>query len=218
MKNTTDSILPIGDLPYPGKKIVHGVPLRVLVACEHTGAVRDAFRARGHHAVSCDLIDDESEHGGAHILGDCKTAIEEHGPWDLIIAHPPCTALTVAGNRHYGVGKPKHEERLAAIEWTMDLWALMKANATACVMENPQGVLPLKATQYVHPWEHGHGVTKRTGLWVHNLPTLVPTDVVPGRDPYLWNLPPSEDRWKQRSATFKGIARAMADQWSHDAR
>jgi len=218
MSNTTTKALAPGSLPYSGNHIVRGVPLRVLVACEHTGAVRDAFRARGHHAVSCDLIDDESEHGGAHILGDCKAAIVDHGPWDLIIAHPPCTALTVAGNRHYCKGKPKHAERLAAIEWTMDLWELMRANSTACVMENPQGVLPLKATQYIHPYEHGHGVTKRTGLWIHNLPLLKATDPVPGRDPYLWNLPPSEDRWKLRSATFPGIARAMAEQWSPDAR
>ena len=206
------------DLPYAGKKIIHGVPLRILVACEHSGTVRDAFRARGHHAVSCDLIDDESEHGGAHILGDCKQAILEHGPWDLIIAHPPCTALAVSGNRHYGKGKPKHQQRLDAIEWTRDLWELMKANSTACVMENPVGVLPFKPSQYIQPWEHGHGETKKTGLWVHNLPNLRPTDIVAGREQRVWKMGPSPDRWKMRSLTYKGIARAMAEQWSPDIR
>lgn len=161
------------DLPYPGQKIIHGVPLRILVACEHSGTVRDAFRARGHHAVSCDLIDDESEHGGAHILGDCKQAILEHGPWEL-----------------------------------------MKANSTACVMENPVGVLPFKPSQYIQPWEHGHGETKKTGLWIHNLPNLQPTDIVPGREQRVWKMGPSPDRWKMRSLTYRGIARAMAEQWS----
>jgi hypothetical protein len=184
--------------------------MRVLVACEYSGKVREAFRKRGHEVWSNDLLpaDDGSPF---HIQGDCESVIEKG--WDLIIMHPPCTALAVSGNRWYGKGMPKHQERIEAIEWTSRLWDLAKAHSSKVAMENPVGVLPFPATQYIQPWQFGHGETKKTGLWLHNLPPLEPTDVVEGREQRIWKLPPSRDRWKIRSETFSGIAEAMAEQW-----
>lgn len=187
-------------------------PLKVLVACEFSGKVREAFRKLGHDAWSNDLLpaDDGS---GFHIQDDCMEAIKSR-QWDLIIMHPPCTALAVSGNRWYGKGMPKHNERLESIKWTLDLWELAKRHARiGVVMENPVGVLPMKPTQYIQPWQFGHGETKKTGLWLHNLPPLKPTNIVEGREQRIWRLPPSADRWKIRSETFQGIADAFADQW-----
>jgi hypothetical protein len=184
--------------------------VRVLVACEFSGVVRDAFAARGHEAWSNDLLPSES--GGRHIVGDCMDAITG-SRWDVIVMHPPCTALAVSGNRWYGTGQPKHAERLAAIEWTMALWHTAVSVCPRVCMENPVGVLPIRATQYIQPWQFGHGETKRTGLWLHGLPPLVPTDVVEGREARIHRMPPSPDRWKERSRTFTGIAQAMATQW-----
>ena len=184
--------------------------MKVLVACEYSGKVREAFRAKGHDTWSNDLLpaDDISPH---HIQGDCIEVIKRG--WDLIIMHPPCTALAVSGNRWYGKGMPKHAERIESIEWTIALWELAKQHAPKVAMENPVGVLPIKPAQYIQPWQFGHGETKKTGLWLHNLPPLEPTDVVDGREARIHRLPPSEDRWKIRSETFPGIALAMADQW-----
>lgn len=183
--------------------------MRVLVACEYSGTVRDAFISRGHDATSCDLL--PTDVLGPHIQGDCIPVIKQG--WDLIIMHPPCTALAVSGNRWYGKGMPRHEDRLEAIKWTMDLFELAKEKAIMVCMENPVGVLPIPPTQYVQPWQFGHGETKKTGLWLHNLDPLTPTNVVDGREQRIWKLPPSKDRWKIRSKTFKGIAEAMAEQW-----
>ena len=142
--------------------------------------------------------------------------------WDLIIMHPPCTALAVSGNRWYGSGMPKNSERITAIEWTLALFEHAKNHALRVAFENPVGVLPIKPTQYIQPYHFGHAESKKTGLWLHNLPLLVPTDDVEA----LWRtlpkkeaqrihmLPPSADRWKIRSETYKGIAVAMASQWS----
>ena len=184
--------------------------MRVLVGCETSGKVRNAFRLLGHEAWSCDLLpaDDQSPyHFQLHI-----EKIVRRG-WDLIIMHPPCTALSVSGNRWYGAGMPKHSKRLEAIQWTIKLWNLAIANAPRVAMENPVGVLPIKATQYIQPWQFGHGETKKTGLWLHNLPPLKPTNVVEGREQRVWKMPPSPDRWKKRSETYQGIADAMAAQW-----
>ena len=184
--------------------------MKILVACEYSGTVRDAFLKRGHDAVSCDLL--PCDRGPSqHIQGDCIPVITLG--WDLIIMHPPCTALAVSGNRWYGKGMPKHEDREEAIRWTMALWELAKQHSPKVAMENPVGVLPVKPTQYIQPWQFGHGETKKTGLWLHNLPPLEPTSIVEGREQRLWKLPPSADRWKIRSETFKGIAEAMAEQW-----
>lgn len=192
--------------------------MRVLVACEYSGVVREAFRARGHDAQSNDLLpaDDKSP---CHIQGDCWPVISEG--WDLIIMHPPCTALAVSGNRWYGRGMPKHAERLEAVRWTVALWEHAKAHAPKVALENPVGVLPMAPTQYVQPWQFGHTESKKTGLWLHGLPPLVETKNVheemmclPRNErERLHYLPPSADRWKIRSTTFQGIADAMAVQW-----
>ena len=184
--------------------------MRVLVACESSGKVREAFRKLGHDAWSNDLL--PADDGSAfHIQGDCVEAIRLR--WDLIIMHPPCTALCVSGNRWYGRGMPKHQERLDSIKWTVELFELAKQCAPMVAMENPVGVLPMPATQYIQPWQFGHGETKKTGLWLHNLPPLVPTEIVEGRENRIHKMPPSADRWKKRSETFQGIADAMAAQW-----
>lgn len=193
--------------------------MRVLIACEYSGAVREAFRAQGHDAWSCDLLpcDDGSQY---HYQGDCWPIIEQG--WDLIIMHPPCTALAVSGNAHYGAGKPKNHLRVKAIEWTLDLYKHAKNHSPKVCFENPVGVLPIKPSQYLQPYEYGHPESKKTGLWLHNLPNLVPTKVLQKPDRGYWDnqtpsgqnkLAPSEDRWKIRSATYKGIAYAMAQQW-----
>ena len=185
--------------------------MKVLIGCEYSGKVRDAFIRRGHDAVSCDLLETDSP--GMHIVGDICDVIRG-SIFDVIIIHPPCTALAVSGNRWYGAGMPKHQERINAIKWTVDLFDLAKQYARVGVcMENPVGVLPIKPTQYIHPWQFGHGETKKTGLWLHNLPPLEPTNGVEGREQRIWKLPPSDDRWKIRSTTYQGIADAMADQW-----
>lgn len=184
--------------------------MRILIACEYSGTVRDAFRALGHEAISCDLLPTDAP--GPHIQGDCIPVIKSRH-WDLIILHPPCTALAVSGNRWYGKGMPRNAERLEAIRWTLDLFELAKSHADSVCMENPVGVLPVPASQYIQPWQFGHGETKRTGLWLHKLPLLVPTELVDGREQRIWKMPPSADRWKLRSTTFSGIAAAMADQW-----
>jgi len=196
--------------------------MKVLVACEYSGRVREAFRALGHDAYSCDLLpaDDKS---WWHHEGCCMPVIADPDiDWDLIIMHPPCTALAVSGNAWYGNGMPKNAERLRAKEWTMALFNHAKDHAPMVAMENPVGVLPVKPTQYVQPWMFGHPESKKTGLWLHNLPKLVETDNVKAyfdslpknQQQRLHYLPPSKDRWKIRSTTFQGIADAMAAQWS----
>jgi hypothetical protein len=198
---------------------------RVLIGCESSGTVREAFRARGFDAWSCDLLpaDDGSEHHLKapieHMMLVCN--------WDLIILHPPCTCLALSGNRWYGVGKEKHHLRVEAAEWTRSLWERAKSVCPRVALENPAGVLPKMAdmhpAQFVHPWMFGEEASKKTGLWLHNLPQLQPTNVVgkgefhvtkSGRKlPKWYNLPPSENRWKIRSKTFQGLADAMAEQW-----
>lgn len=185
---------------------------RVLIACEYSGRVRDAFIARGHDAISCDLLPTDAP--GPHIQGDCVPVIQSR-EWDLIIMHPPCTAMAVSGNRWYGRGMTRHSERIAAIEWTRALWETAKRHAESVVMENPVSVLfsGMDNVQYIQPWQFGHGETKKTGLALHNVAPLVPTNVVSGREQRIWKLPPSADRWKIRSETYPGIAEAMAEQW-----
>lgn len=193
--------------------------MKVLVACEYSGVVRDAFTALGHDATSNDLL--LSEAPGKHIVGDCIDVIASQR-WDLIIMHPPCTALAVSGNAWYGTGMSKNDERVEAIEWTLGLWTLACTHSDKVCMENPVGVLPVKPTQYVQPWMFGHMETKKTGLWLHNLPKLVETNNVwwgtmrlPKKERQrIHYLPPTPDRWKIRSTTYTGIAEAMATQWS----
>ena len=199
--------------------------MRVLVACEYSGTVRDAFLAKGHDAVSCDLLDTDVP--GPHYKGDVRDII--NNGWDLMIAHPPCTFLTVAGARWFYHPDDKHlptsqrrphpkyptrrQDQLDAIEFVK---FLMSANIEKIALENPVGVLSTqykKPSQIIQPWQFGHGVTKATCLWLKNLPLLTPTEIVSGRVAECHNLPPSKDRWKLRSKTYEGIAKAMAEQW-----
>tara|TARA_Y100000361_G_scaffold154198_1_gene178720 strand:- start:672 stop:1271 length:600 start_codon:yes stop_codon:yes gene_type:complete len=193
---------------------------KVLIAFECSGIVRRAFRAVGCSAYSNDLqpADDGSEF---HILGDAIGAIKSQ-EWDLIIAHPPCTALAVSGNSTYAEGMPKYSERLSAIDYTMDLFQLCCSVAPKVCMENPVGVLPVKPSQYVQPWQFGHAESKKTGFWLFGLPLLMETknvkseyDQLPkNKAQRLHYLSPSKDRAKLRSETYTGIAQAMAEQWS----
>lgn len=197
--------------------------MNILIAYESSGTVREAFRKAGHNAWSSDLqpADDGSNY---HLQGDVEEWISDPAlkRWDLIIMHPPCTALCVSGNAHYGTGKPKHQQRIDAIEYTLRVFELAKANADRVCMENPVGVLPIKASQYIQPYEHGHAESKKTGLWLHNLPCLRPTRLMYKPACGYWDnqtpsgqnkLGPSLDRWKIRSKTYQGIAQAIADQW-----
>ena len=184
--------------------------MRVLVACEFSGVVRRAFRARGHDAWSCDLLpaEDADEH---HIQGD---AIHEIAVWadcyDLLIAHPPCTHLAVSGARWF---KDKRAEQAEALEFVSELLA---APIPMIALENPISIISSrirKPDQIIQPWQFGHGKTNATCLWLKNLPPLVPTNIVEGREARVHRMPPGPDRWKERSRTFEGIAEAMADQW-----
>ena len=180
--------------------------MRVLVACEFSGTVRDAFRARGHDAVSCDLLPTEAP--GPHIVGDVLGVLADG--WDLMIAHPPCTHLAVSGARWFA---GKQTEQAAALDFVR---ALLAAPIPRIALENPVSIISTrirKPTQTIQPWQYGHGEVKRTCLWLVALPPLTPTDIVDGRTARVHRLPPSADRWKERSRTYPGIAAAMAAQW-----
>ena len=185
--------------------------MRVLVACEYSGAVRRAFRARGHDAVSCDLLpaEDGSPH---HVVGDALALLNSQR-WDMLIAFPPCTYLCSSG-LHWNRRVPgRADKTLAALGFVR---ALMDAPVERICLENPVGRISTairKPDQYIQPWEHGHGETKKTGLWLKGLPLLVPTDIVSGRASRVWKMGQTKNRWKERSRTYPGIARAMADQW-----
>jgi hypothetical protein len=197
--------------------------MKVLVACEYSGRVRDAFAALGHDAWSCDVLDTDAP--GNHIKGDIYGVINFNERWDLIIAHPPCTALAVSGNSTYAFGKKGWADRQAAARWTERLWVGCMAVADKVCFENPVGVLPrmtsLPKPSYVQPYQFGHAESKRTGLFLCNLPPLRPTNDVeaeykalpPNVGQRLHYLPPSADRAKLRSLTYQGIADAMAAQW-----
>jgi len=187
-----------------------GKVLRVLAACEYSGRVREAFRAKGHDAWSCDLLPSE-DNSPYHIQGDCWSVISGSS-WGMVIAFPPCTDLCNSGSRWWPEKRANGSQR-KSIEFflkftAMDLpWAI----------ENPIGIMSThyrKPDQIIQPWQFGHGETKATCLWLHNLPKLVPTNIVEGRDPRVHFMPPGKDRWKDRSRTYQGIADAMADQWS----
>lgn len=184
--------------------------MRVLVACEFSGTVRDAFRERGHDAVSCDLL--PTEKPGPHIQGDVLTVLGDG--WDLMVAHPPCTHLAVSGARWF---KDKAAEQAMALDFVR---SLLDAPIERIALENPVSVISTKIRkpdQVVHPWQFGHGETKATCLWLKGLPTLVPTCIVDGREARVHRMPPGENRWRERSRTYPGIAAAMADQWGSHA-
>ena len=197
--------------------------MRVLVACEFSGTVRDAFIARGHYAVSCDLLDTETP--GPHVKWDAVLTAHFEDHWDLMIAHPPCTFLCSSG-LHWNKRVPgRAEQTEAALDFVR---ALMDAPVDRIAVENPIGCIGTrirKASQIIQPWQFGHDASKATCLWLKNLPLLKPTLLVPGRivagkerwanqtDSGQNRLPPSADRWAERSLTYQGIANAMAEQW-----
>jgi len=189
--------------------------MNVLIACEFSGIVRDAFRRRGHNAWSCDLLPCEGDNQN-HIEEDVYFCVRPRGihrwKWDLMIAHPPCTHLAVSGARWF---RDKVKEQADAIRFVEMLW---NTPIPRICIENPVGVLPRlstlgKATQWIQPWQFGHGETKKTGLWLKGLQELKPTNIVDGREGRVWRMPPGPDRWKERSRTYPGIAEAMAEQW-----
>jgi hypothetical protein len=180
--------------------------MRVLVACEFSGRVRDAFIKAGHDAMSCDIL--PTDQPGPHYEGDVRDILGEG--WDLMVAHPPCTHLAVSGARWF---KEKQAEQAEALEFVR---LLLDAPIERIALENPVSIISSKIRtpdQIIQPWQFGHGETKATCLWLKNLPPLMPTDVVDGRKPVVHRMPPGPDRWKLRSLTYQGIADAMASQW-----
>lgn len=188
-------------------RITGGSPVRILVACEFSAIVRDAFLAAGHDAWSCDLLETEGA-PERHIIGDVLEVLGDG--WDLMVAHPPCTHLAVSGARWFA---GRRAEQDAALEFVA---RLMDAPIPRVAIENPISVISTRIRrpdQIVHPWMFGHGETKATCLWLRGLPKLVPTDVVDGRVPRVHRVSPGPDRWRQRSRTYPGVAEAMAAQW-----
>ena len=180
--------------------------MRVLIACEFSGIVRDAFMAKCHDAISCDLL--PTEKPGPHYQGDVMDIINDG--FDLMIAHPPCTHLAVSGARWF---KDKQEDQLYALEFVR---LLMSADIPKICIENPVSIISSrirKPDQYIQPWQFGQGETKKTCLWLKGLPLLQATKMVEGREARIHKMPPSEIRWKERSKTYEGIAKAMAEQW-----
>ena len=193
--------------------------MKILVACEYSGTVRDAFIARGHDAMSCDIL--PSETPGPHYQGDIRDVLTQE--WDAVIAFPPCTDICVSGAKHFAA-KIADGRQQAGIDFFM-LFA--NCSAPRVAIENPIGIMSRlwrKPDQIIQPFHHGHEARKPTCLWLKNLPKLIPTSIVSqgeihvtkggNRLPKWYNLPPGKNRWKIRSATFPGIAEAMANQWS----
>ena len=196
--------------------------MKVLIGCEFSGTVRDAFRSKGHDAFSCDIID--SDYPSKYHIKDDVLKVIDYLDWDMAIFHPPCTYLTVSANKWYKdqparasgalVGEERRAARVEAYEFFM---MLMNADIKSIAVENPIGVISTlyrKPDQVIQPWQFGHNETKATCLWLKGLPLLKPTNIVSGREQALHNLPPSKDRWKLRSTTYAGIADAMADQYT----
>ncbi len=193
--------------------------MNVLIACEFSGVVRQAFRALGHNAWSCDLL--PAEDGSPyHIDGDAIDAIRMPAAWkqwfpyewDLVIAHPPCTDLAVSGARWFPAKRASGDQQ-RSIDFFM---AMVNAPAAKVAVENPISImsrLHRKPDQIIQPWQFGHGEVKATCLWLKGLPPLTPTDIVDGRSPRVHHASPGPDRWKERSRTLPGIAKAMAAQW-----
>lgn len=179
---------------------------KVLIGCEFSGIVRDAFIARGHEAVSCDLL--PSERLGPHLQADILTVLEQD--WDMLIAFPPCTHLCSSGARWW---KNKALEQSCAIDFFLKL---ATSSIPSIAIENPVGIMSTrwrKPDQIIQPWQFGDGFVKTTCLWLKHLPKLVPTEVVEGRLQKCWRMPPSPVRGLERSRTYLGIAEAMAYQW-----
>lgn len=200
--------------------------MKVLIACEESQEVCKAFRERGHEAYSCDLQDCSGGHPEWHIMGDVLPLLNGDcsfitrggqqvrivGRWDLLIAHPPCTDLAVSGARWFREKQMDYRQQKSCVLFMQ----MMLADADRVAVENPIGIMSRcyrRPDQIIQPWQFGHGETKATCLWLKNLPKLVPTEIVEGREQRVWRMPPSADRAKERSKTYPGIAKAMAEQW-----
>lgn len=190
--------------------------MRVLVACEFSGAVRDAFIAKGHDAWSCDLLPGEGKHRNKHFQGDVFKVLRTDKNWDLLIAHPPCTYLCNSGVRWLH----ETEGRWAQMEEGARFFKrLLNTKIPRICIENPvmhkyaKEIIGMDFTQSIQPWQFGHGETKRTCFWLKGLPPLKPTKIVEGREQKIHLASPGPDRWKIRSMTYPGIAKAMAAQW-----
>jgi site-specific DNA-cytosine methylase len=202
--------------------------MNILIACEFSGTIRDAFIAKGHDAWSCDLLPTEGTRAGNHLQGDVRWAIEGKlhkfpnavdirtgnqplfRKWDMMIAHPPCTHLAVSGARWF---KEKRAEQVEALDFVR---MLLDAPIERIALENPISIISSKIRkpdQIIQPWQFGHGEVKATCLWLNGLPELVPSKIVDGRTPRVHHASPGPDRWKERSRTLPGIAKAMAKQW-----
>lgn len=187
--------------------------MAILIGCEESQTICGEFRKHGYEAFSCDIVETR---GNPEWHYQCDIVdIVSSRKWDLIILHPDCTALALSGNAWYGKGRPRHSERLDAIEWTLALWEYAKEYSDRVALENPGSVIfgYLKNTQYIQPWQFGHGETKLTGLALHNPPFLEPTNTVDGRETRILNMGPSPTRKRDRSVTYKGIAEAIVQQW-----
>jgi hypothetical protein len=184
--------------------------MKVLVACEYSGIVRGAFIAKGHDAISCDLLPSDTD--GPHYQGDLFDIIDY--PWDLAIFHPPCTHLAVSGARHF---EEKRRDGRQQVGMALIMQIVRRSEHIPHVaIENPVSVISSlwrKPDQVIQPWQYGHGEVKATCLWLKNLPCLKSTNIVQGRADRIHKMPPGPDRWKLRSTTYQGIAQAMADQW-----
>jgi len=201
--------------------------MRVLTACEYSDTVGKAFRGEGHESWTNDILPTEGN-SRWHIQGDCADAIRSKR-WDMIIIHIPCTAMCLAGNSTYGVGMPKHQERLGAVEWSLSVWKLACENADRVALENPASVIFPEIrkigsdVQFIQPYQFGHMEQKKTGWALHNLPRLRETNNVfeemmrlpKNVRERIHYMPPGPDRAKERARFFSGIAAAMADQWGN---
>ncbi len=183
--------------------------MNVIVACEFSGIVRDAFTESGHDAVSCDLLPTESP--GPHIQDDIRNV--DLSKYDLMVAHPPCTHLAVSGSRWFYRKQNEQREALEFVQWLLD------APVPRIALENPISIISSrirKPDQIIQPWQFGHGEVKAICLWLKNLWPLIPTELSKGRVARVHLMPPSPDRWKERSKFFSGVAQGMADQWGSD--
>lgn len=185
--------------------------MRILVACEESQVVTKAFRRRGHEAYSCDTEECTGGHSEWHLRCDVLQLLS--GGWDMVVAFPPCTDLSISGARWFKEKRLDGRQQ-RSIEFFMRFTELSGIERVA--IENPIGIMSRlyrKPDQIIHPWQFGHGETKATCLWLKNLPLLQPTNVVPGRCNYVYNLPQTKNRKRLRSQTYEGVAEAMAAQW-----
>lgn len=193
--------------------------MRILIGCEYSGRIRDAFIKQGHDAISCDLLHSDNP-DEPHLCGDVLKILDKG--WDMMIAHPPCTYLCNSGVRWLYHGVRLNEDRWYLLRKGAEFFkSLLNADIPKVCIENPiphkyaLKIIGRKYDQIIQPWQFGHPETKATCLWLKGLPKLKPTDIVEGRAGKIWKMPPSKDRAKLRSLTYQGIAAAMANQWGN---